>query len=173
MDQEIKSSLKVQRGRRPADQHIHRYSDTTIAHTSQYRAYARQAGTDIMAKKKDSMSASSGVSRSGKTSSPPKKRSLGRPPKAGPRPFACLVKGCGLTYSARIGLHQHRRAKHPELITPRGSASTLSGNDGSARRFRCLVSGCNKGYSTSAGLYQHKNHKHPELIKRRRCLPAK
>ena len=126
----------------------------------------------VASKKKDSMSASSGVS-SGKTSSPPKKRSLGRPPKAGPRPHACRVKGCDRDYPTRHGLHQHRRAKHPELITPRGSASTLSGNDGSARRFRCLVSGCNKGYSTSAGLYQHKNLKHPELIKRRRCLPAK
>ena len=166
MDQEL---TKVQRGWHPADQHIHRYSDTTIAHTSQYRAYARQSGTDIMvaSKKKDSMSASSGVSRSGKTSSPPKKRSLGRPPKAGPRPHACRVKGCDRDYPTRHGLHQHRRAKHPELIIPRGSVSTVYGNDGSARRFHCNAMGCNKGYSTSAGLYQHKNHKHPELVKRR------
>lgn len=89
-------------------------------------------------------------------------KSKGRPQSTGPRPFICPVAGCGKSYPSSGGLHQHKRAKHPELITPRGSNGS-----GAYRKHACPVEGCDKSYDTSGGLYQHKNAKHPELIRRR------
>ena len=72
--------------------------------------------------------------------------------------FACNVWGCFKSYGSAVGLYQHRRKHHPELINSRRDY------DDDERRFICPEYGCDKCYGTSAGLYQHKRAKHPWLI---------
>ena len=77
-------------------------------------------------------------------------------------PKQCECPVCGLCYASPASLYQHKRSKHPELISSRDTMTIWDEDD---RRFECPE--CDKCYKDSAGLYQHKRAKHPWLINQR------